>query len=109
MTPHDKRHRWTPAEVERLRYLRDKEALSWSEIAADLGIETSAKCAAKYHDGAIRKRGEASKGPVRLQASTEMLIERELREAARERRSLTGHFCGDPPVGFSALDRRRSA
>ena len=35
-----------------------------------------------------------------------VLAEREARLVARDGESLTGAFCGDPPPGFSALDRR---
>lgn len=35
-----------------------------------------------------------------------MLDEREQREQARGRRTLTASLCGDPPPGYSALDKR---
>lgn len=36
------------------------------------------------------------------------LAERDRRSEAAERRDLTGMFCGDPPPGYSALDRQRA-
>ena len=41
-----------------------------------------------------------------VRPSEEMLCERDARMAGEEPRSLTGMMMGDPPVGFSALDRR---
>jgi hypothetical protein len=38
----------------------------------------------------------------------EVLAERAARIAARNRRDQTAEFFGDPPPGYSALDRRRS-
>jgi hypothetical protein len=43
----------------------------------------------------------------RRKVSPQALAERVAREQARDRRGLTATFFGDPPVGFSALDRRR--
>lgn len=39
-------------------------------------------------------------------ASSAALIERDRRKDAADRRDLTATFCGDPPVGYSALDRK---
>jgi len=39
-------------------------------------------------------------------ASQHAFAEREARREAEERRGLTGQFFGDPPVGYSALDKR---
>jgi len=38
-----------------------------------------------------------------------IVAERDARREASDRRSLTQQFFGDPPIGFSALDKRRAA
>jgi heterodisulfide reductase subunit B len=43
-----------------------------------------------------------------MHVTARQLAERAAREAGRDGRDLTAAFCGDPPVGFRALDRRRS-
>lgn len=47
---------------------------------------------------------QASGRPTEL-----MLLRRDRREDASYRRDLTGMLCGDPPPGYSALDRKRAA
>jgi hypothetical protein len=44
------------------------------------------------------------KGPKRVSESA--LADRDRRRAAADRRDFTGTFCGDPPPGYSMLDRR---
>ena len=44
--------------------------------------------------------GSGQKRPV----SRGLLVEREALSAARNQRTLTQDFCGDPPPGYSALD-----
>ena len=39
----------------------------------------------------------------------DLLAEREARQAAADRRTFTQVFFGDPPPGYSALDRKRAA
>lgn len=45
----------------------------------------------------------------RPKLSAEQITERERRIAARDQRSLTAELMGDPPPGFSELDRRLAA
>lgn len=42
-----------------------------------------------------------------VMASPRVLADREMRAAARQEQSLIGAVMGDPPPGFSALDRKR--
>jgi len=42
----------------------------------------------------------------RERASSAALLDRVLRQTMRETQSLTGRLMGDPPPGWSALDRR---
>jgi hypothetical protein len=58
--------------------------------------------------GATQQRlqiaGYGSRDHVKsFRASDNLLAERDALIAAREQRALTGHFCGDPPPGYSAL------
>jgi hypothetical protein len=48
-----------------------------------------------------RHRASSIHGP-----SPAVLAERDARYDASQRKTLTQAFCGDPPPGFSALDRR---
>lgn len=52
--------------------------------------------------------GPSFKDARHLEPPTALFSEREQRRAAANRRNLTAEFFGDPPVGCSALDRRRS-
>jgi hypothetical protein len=55
----------------------------------------------------IRKAtGEPVSGSMRVSPS--LLTERDRRAAAREQLDQAGRLFGDPPPGYSALDRRRA-
>lgn len=55
-----------------------------------------------------RQPGPVTSQPT-LRVSQEQIIERERLAAARRDQDVTGRTFGDPPPGFSALDRRRSS
>lgn len=48
-----------------------------------------------------------ARGTVNGRVPLDTLAERDARRIASDERDLTGTLCGDPPKGFSALDRRR--
>jgi hypothetical protein len=98
-------HVWTKAEVERMIYLREHQAMAWDEIADDLGIDSGAKVAAKYHCAPGRKDGDARR--INGVAPPSVLIERDRRAEAAHERSLSAVCFGDPAPGYSALDKRR--
>jgi hypothetical protein len=61
---------------------------------------------------AARKARATAKREVRqngayIGASVSQIADRDARAAAAERRTYTQEFFGDPPPGFSALDRKR--
>lgn len=56
-----------------------------------------------------RVRGELAGNHMteqRIEIPATTLLNREIRSAAMDRRTTTQFICGDPPPGFSALDRR---
>jgi hypothetical protein len=100
-----KRVAWTEEDKALLVDLKEKFGLGWSEIAVRLG-RPSGTCYTKYQ---YLKHVAAPKGP-RVQTSNGMMIPREVFDE-RDRRqaaplTVTGFVLGDPPIGFSALDRK---
>lgn len=99
---------WTADEVARLLQMRDVEKRKWTEIDQALG-RGHASSAAKYE----LLRAEPAPSGIhdtgsRLVMPTRLEIERAARRDAELRRNLTQETFGDPPPGFSALDRRKS-
>lgn len=99
-------HKWTDAEARLLFELREDEGWEWDRIGRHLGVDPE-KCEVKYRNEVYRKR--AQHGEIFQKIPNAALIERERRDRARAFQSLTGIIFGDPPPGYSALDRRRSA
>lgn len=97
---------WTDAEVKLLFELRDDEAWEWFQIAEHLGRKID-NCKQKYFDTRHRKR--AARGESFEKCPNAAMIDRERRERARAGASITAQIFGDPPPGYSALDRRRRA
>lgn len=97
-------HVWTYSEQILLVELREDEGWEWDKIAAHMGIDVSA-CVAKY--GNLRYRINSDRQRYQ-QAPNAAVIDRERRDAARDRQSITGSVFGDPPPGYSALDRKRA-
>ena len=90
--------RWTDGEVKRANDMR-AAGYSYPTIDKTLG----------RRPGATQQRleiaGHGSKDHVKsFRAPDNLLAERDALIAAREQRALTGHFCGDPPPGYSALN-----
>lgn len=97
---------WTPEEYSRLYRCR-RDGLPLCEIAVHLGrtvwaVRTKLLNRERHLPGSYRIQVEGQ----RYEASQGALDERELRRAALEQQTLTQAFCGDPPPGFSALERR---
>jgi hypothetical protein len=89
--------RWTENEMKRARRMR-QSGCSHDEIDKALGRPA----------GSTRQRlrieDYQSGDVVRPTSISEaQLAEREALDAARNHRTLTGEFCGDPPPGYSAL------
>ncbi len=97
---------WTQAEVKLLFELKEDEAWEWWRIASELGRGID-NCKQKYQNMCARRRAE--RGESFQAAPSAAMIDRERREHARANASITAQFFGDPPEGWSALDRRRRA
>ena len=95
-------HNWTQEQIARVLYLRDDEAMEFEDIAIEVGIPATA-CRSKYC--AIKDRHRAARLGDKCPSKT--LLDREARERARDSQTLTASIFGDPPPGYSALDRRR--
>jgi len=99
-----KRVSWTKEDIALLVNLKENARLGWSEIAIRLG-RPSGTCYSKYQY--LRHVGKT--GP-RIQASNGMMIPKEVFDDRDRRQSapitVTGFVLGDPPIGYSALDRK---
>ena len=101
---------WSEEELERLRELT-AQGLKPSAIAHLFGRNTmSVRDRVRYERV---QRGEPRKNPtnyVRTEtpACAQALAERDARCEASYRRSITQEFFGDPPPGWSALDKRQA-
>jgi hypothetical protein len=111
--------RWTPEEINEVRRLREEVGLTWPEIGEKLG-RLPARCKAKWGNVRCRLRLTKSRERiaelqpdevvmssvgVRKEPPPEALAEREARIDAANLQSLGGTLMGDPPPGFSALER----
>ena len=119
------RHKWTPKRIAFARRLR-ASGLSLREIAAAMAT-TSGVVSALFQRQERLAAGKAVRGQRRptvrepvepeaeaieqrpQRAGADLLAHREQLAAARARRDLTAEFFGDPPPGYSALDRKRDA
>jgi hypothetical protein len=80
-----------------------RQGMSCTDIAIALGkkvaaIEAKLKCCGK--------RPVNFPNPYPTEGSTDDLEAQSERDVAHHR-DLTGVICGDPPIGYSALDRKR--
>lgn len=114
---------WSPSMLERLLRLRDEQGKGWHEIAETLGRPHKA-CSARYwHEEYKRRRdraaaragngeqiGEVHAPPRYMPAVVDarLIEDRDRRAEAAESRNFTSTFFGDPPPGYSALDRKRA-
>lgn len=95
------RRRWTTTEVENALALFE-DGHGYEDIAVILGRPATA-IKSKLED--LRYRNSPATAG---RASAELLSARDERRHAYDARDLTALICGDPPKGFSALDRRES-
>lgn len=95
---------WSDGQKADLYRLRVIEGRDWSEIARHFGrSEAAVKSKFKYeqHENKIQRAAEPMREPV----PDSVLAERTRRLTAAAR-DLAGALLGDPPRGYSALDRR---
>lgn len=98
--------RWSEAEWRRAFALARA-----GETAADIARALDCSRQRVYDAFVARGRGSMLAKPSHhvglMQPSAEALAERDARYAASLKRTPTQEFFGDPPPGFSALDRKR--
>jgi len=96
---------WSRSDWERARQLREAGG-SYQDIADDLGVAVH-RVSAKFAN--VRHRERIESGTVKdynSGPSPKALIERQARAVAASRRNQTAQLCGDPPPGYSALDKK---
>lgn len=100
-------HCWSQSEIDRLMDLRGRRKMDWYLIGNELDLLPS-QCRTKYeNECALRRRQSDNRLPV-IESSDKAMIDRERRNMARLGMSLTAAVMGDPPPGWSALDKRRA-
>jgi hypothetical protein len=99
---------WTEAEVVRLIHAYEIDGLRFREIDAELKRPKGSSCV-KYES----LRRPAARSFISKEAKVVIdqaaFDAREARKHAEMQRSITQNFFGDPPPGYSALDRRKQA
>ena len=94
---------WGQREIERMKHLHDVEHKTWSEVGVILN-RSACSCSSKYaYELSGSGRQDNHKMVVVLDVPQSVLIDRDRR--ANAPRSLSATFFGDPPRGYSALDR----
>jgi hypothetical protein len=100
-----KSHLWPDIEVEELMRLRVVEGRDWAEIALALGrTESGVKSKFKYEKFA--REIKAPSVPFQREPVPDGVLREQAKRLAASFRSQAGAAFGDPPFGFSALDRR---
>lgn len=98
---------WNADEDATLINARDVDKLSWARVAELLPRRTIYACISRGEHLNARKRINAGRElPHRADPTT--LAKGLAYSAAKERRDITGEIFGDPPPGYSALDRKRA-
>lgn len=100
------RNFWTEKQIATL--LECKAAgMQWSAIAERVG-RPEIQCRNKYQSHDMRARAELGQRPHSKTIPNKVALDLQAREEARSRQSVSGRVFGDPPPGFSMLDRRRA-
>lgn len=103
--------RWTDQDIAALLHMRDLQHLSWKTIDTKLN---RSKGGAQLKYGSIKsarteremRSGRKHAGVGRIEPTADQLQARAARAAAIARMTQAAVFLGDPPPGYSALDRR---
>lgn len=95
---------WTDAEIETLKRLAFDHGMTHQQIVASgkLAGRTPTAIYGKIHGLRTLAHARSLHDAVGI-----ALLERDKRARASQHQSLTGAIFGDPPPGYSALDRRR--
>lgn len=104
---------WSLEDVALLLKLRDDDKLEWELICPHFPNRRPAQVIARYHYATRHKPGGSARYvlqmPERTRVTPQQAAERAARAAGYDARDITQSFFGDPPVGFSALERRKPA
>jgi hypothetical protein len=103
---YDDRKPWTAHELVRAKAMRNNN-LSYAEIDRRLGRRTGSTQGKFDYIASQNAKEPHIAGSMR--APEFVLAERDKRSAAADLRDQTATFFGDPPPGYSALDRKRAA
>jgi len=96
---------WSHAELKSLIYLRDFRRLTFDRIAQAIPGKTAEMCRYRYNNRhLLALRGTKPDIGLRI-CPVPVLLERERRFDAALSMDLTARMLGDPPPGYSALDR----
>lgn len=98
---------WTEAQENRLLMLRDEQLMSWIEIRNDMRRASVDYVRTKYYEIHAARRAARNLETRHEKCPNSALIDREKRRAAKMMQDFTGITFGDPPPGFSALDRMK--
>lgn len=96
----DTRKFWSPEDEARLLFLHDDD-FTEAEIAADMGRTVDA---VRQRLLMLQYRRRVAEGTSKISPHVQQV--REARAAGYDARDITGTIFGDPPRGFSALDKR---
>src|SRR4051794_9132676 len=98
---------WTHARWSRAKHMR-AAGLSNEEIVEAVGLTVRQVGAKFYNQHYVRARRVSAAGMViTLRVPDRALAERDGRNEASQTRTLTQIIFGDPPPGYSALDKKR--
>lgn len=98
--------RWSREELGTLVFMREDRGATWREISAAIPGRSPAQCEQRYSYGRHSTSTEARYATSYHKCSETQLAEREARLAGYDARNFSEAWQGDPPRGFSALDRR---
>lgn len=99
---------WTGEEVERLFRLRVQLGWDWAAIACDLG-RTESGVKSKFKYVLFQKTVASPTLPGQRDPIPDSVLAEQARRVVARARDLAGSVFGDPPIGFSALDKRSVA
>lgn len=102
---------WTRNEDAAVTRMRDDEKLPWEFIAQEMKRSVNAVRTrhSELRSGRAHARRLHEEISVNIRVTPEMLADRDARMEASWRRSTTAMFFGDPPPGYSYLDRKQQA
>ena len=97
---------WSEEQKAKLMRMRLVEGRDWDEIAVELGRSVPAvKSKFKYEAFQQQKLRQVSESVTSDRTVPRDVVAEQVRRLSAPSRDIAGAVFGDPPVGFSALDR----